>query len=44
MVTLDKKNLLALKEKIKEVKIVSPGELIELIGNKKEPAAKLEEL
>lgn len=32
LVTLDKKHLLILKDKIKEFKIVSPGELIEFLS------------
>lgn len=36
LVTLDKKHLLVLQEKIKRFKIVSPGRLIEMLGGRKE--------
>lgn len=36
LVTLDKKHLLILRGKIKGLKIVSPGELIEILSRKKE--------
>jgi len=32
LVTLDKKHLLILKDKIKQFRIVSPGQLIEILG------------